>query len=579
MKLSDYIAGFLAKQSRYAFVGNGGCIVHLLDSIDRNPDIQNIPCQNEQGAAIAAEAYYRVSRKIGVAVATSGPGMINLMQGIACAYFDSIPVLYISGAAPLSHLKGRRSKLRQMGFQEMDVVRIAKPLVKYAVLITDPFRIRYELEKLVYVAFDGRPGPVLLDLPDDIQRAEIDPRKLEVFVPPVKSCVVSDEAINKAGVFIKEARKPVVIVGSGIKLAGAEQELKRFLKKLEIPFAATWSAIDMFLDGDSNFIGSFGVSANRAGNFALQNSDLIISLGSRLDTHLTGSRPVNFAPQAKKIMVDIDNAELNKNNGMRIDLRVNCDLKVFLAGLNSSTIKSGNLKQWVRRIEYWRRKYPVCLKKYYNQKEKVNPYVFMNELSRETKKGDILITDAGATLTWTMQAYKIRTRQILFSAFNHSPMGYALPASIGAQYAAGERQIICITGDGGMQMNIQELETIAHNKLPIKIFLINNKGYGIIKQTQDTWLNSNYVASDANSGLGFPDFQKVAGAYGIKTCQINKHKELNRTIRKVLESKKAVLCDVKLKSTEKIVPKLEFGRPLEDLSPFLPREELADNMR
>jgi len=577
MKLSDYIAKFLAGQTEHVFVGNGGCVVHLLDSIDKNPKIQLIPCENEQGAAIAAEAYYRVSKKIGVSIATSGPGMINLMQGIACAYFDSIPTLYISGESPVSHLRGN-SRVRQKGFQEMDVPGIVKPLTKYAVLVTDPKRIRYELEKLIYMAFEDRPGPVLLDLPDDIQRADINPQELESFVPEEKEYVLNDNVVAKITKLIKEADRPVVVVGGGAKLGNAEKKIKQFLNKTGIPFATTWTTIDMFLEDTPNLIGNFGVSANRAGNFAIQNSDLIISLGSRLDTHQTGSNATRFAPKAKKIVVDIDNEELNKNDKMAIDLKINCDLNIFLKTLNSLHIETKDLTQWIRNISDWKKRYPVCIRTYYNQKNKINPYVFMNELSRETKKGDIVITDAGATLTWTMQAYKIRTPQLLFSAFNHSPMGYALPASIGAQYAAPKNQVICIIGDGGMQMNIQELETIVYNKLPIKIFLINNEAYGIIKQTQDTWLDSRYVASDETSGLGFPDFQKIATAYGMKTMELRSHGELNKVIKKVLRYKGAVLCDVKLRNREKIIPKLEFGRPLEDLSPLLPREELEKNM-
>lgn len=579
MKLSDYVIEFLTKYTKHVFVGNGGCVVHLLDSLAKNNNIQCIPCENEQGAAIAAEAYTRVSKGMGVAIATSGPGMINLIQGITCAFFDSIPCLYISGESPTSQLRGNR-QVRQLGFQEMDVVNIVKPITKYAVLITDHKKIKYELEKLIYIATNGRPGPVLLDLPDDIQRADITPSGLESFIPDEqREQKLNIKIINKTLDLIKNANKPIIIIGSGIKLGNAEEFVKIFLKKTGIPFATTWATIDMFLDDEPNLIGNFGITAGRAGNFAIQNSDLIISFGSRLDTHQTGSKPVNFAPKAKKIAVDIDDAELNKNNGMNLDLKINCDLKIFLASLNPNSIETKDLTQWKKKILEWKQKYPICPQEYYFQEDKVNPYVFMNELSKETKDGDIVITDAGATLTWTMQAYKIRSLQMLFSAFNHSPMGYALPAAIGAQYASKNKRVICIIGDGGMQMNIQELETIVFNNLPIKIFLINNGEYGIIKQTQDTWLNSKYVASDPGSGLGFPDFYKIAKAYGIEVETINNHKELNAIIRKVLDYKGSILCDVKLKQGEKIIPKLEFGRPIEDLSPLLPREELEKNMR
>ena len=578
MKLSDYVATFLAKHTGHAFVGNGGCVVHILDSLDRNKSITVVPCENEQGAAIAAEAYFRVSNKIGLAIATSGPGMINLMQGMACAYFDSIPVLFISGASPTGHLRGKR-KVRQLGFQEMDVVGIVKPLTKYAVLLDDPQNIRFELEKLIYYAREGRGGPVLLDLPDDIQRAEINPKELRPFVAPAKKNVFLEQSqLDRLHKLILNSKKPVVVVGSGVKLAGAEKEMRRFLKQTALPYATTWSTIDMFNDDEKGLIGNFGVSANRAGNIIIQQSDLIISLGSRLDTHETGSNPAHFAPFAKKIVVDIDHSELNKNNGLVIDIKINADVRDVLKQLNKIKFNSNDFQSWQDKILAIKKIYPICLPEYYKQPEKVNPYVFMNELSQVTDEGDVIITDAGGTLTWTMQAYKVQKRQLLFSAFNHSPMGYALPASIGAQYAAPQNRIVCITGDGGMQMNIQELETVVHHNLPIKIFLINNGEYGIIKQTQDTWLNSHYVASDPDSGVGFPDFEKIAKAYGLTVFQINCHKNLKGNIKKVLQAKGSVLCIVEVKHGEKIVPKLEFGNSLENLSPLLDRDILEKHM-
>lgn len=578
MKLTDYIAEFLTKEVGHIFVGNGGVVVHILDSMAKQPGLKVVPCENEQGAAIAAEAYARVTRNIGAAVATSGPGIINLLQGIACAYYDSIPVIYISGQVPTSQLKGKR-KCRQIGFQEIDVIKIVDTLTKYAVLLTDPKRVRYELEKLIYIAKEGRPGPVLLDLPDDLQRAEINPDEIESFKPPEKKIYNIESQITEMKELIKRASRPVVIVGSGVKLSGTEKLAESFIIKSGIPVATTWATIDMFVDDFPLLIGNFGISANRYGNFAIQKADLIISLGSRLDTHETGSRPATFAPEAKKIVIDIDPEELNKDNGMNIDLKINCDLRVFLEEIQSHIIEIRDLKQWLDRIKYWKEKYPVCLPEYYNQTNKVNPYVFFNELSKVTKDGDIVITDAGATLTWTMQGYKIRKLQLLFSAFNHSPMGYSLPASIGAQYAAPDKQVVCITGDGGMNMNIQELETIAFNKLPVKIFIMNNGEYGIIKQTQDTWLNSRHVASDCNSGLGSPDFVSIAKAYKIATEEICNHDELVDKINAVLSYNEGpLLCDVKIRSGEKIIPKLVFGRPLEDLDPFLDREELKKNL-
>jgi|SaaInl4_150m_RNA_FD_contig_81_250863_length_6365_multi_3_in_0_out_0_8 acetolactate synthase-1/2/3 large subunit len=580
MKLSDYICKFLSNYTNHVFSITGGCVITLLDSIDKCYSIKNIPCQNEQGASIAAEAYSRVKENgLGVALATSGPGMINMMQGIASAHFDSIPVLYISGAPPLNHLKNGR-KVKQFGFQEMDVVDIVKPITKYAVLLKDPNKIKYELEKLIYMAYEGNKGPVLLDIPDDIQRIEIDPKQLEPFVPVPKfdNHYLIDNQITETINSIERAKRPVVIVGGGVKIGNVEEKMKDFLNFSSLPFVTTWSTIDLFTEDNDNLIGNFGISSNRYGNFAVQNADLIISFGSRLDTHQTGSDPSKFAPNAKKIVINIDNNELYKDDGVNIDLKICCDLDMFLTKLNGFAIDLKDITVWKNRIVEWKEKYPICLPEYYNQEDSVNPYVFMNELSKETNENDIIITDAGATLTWTMQSYKIRNNQKLFSAFNHSPMGYSLPASIGAQFAAFGERIVCITGDGGMCMNIQELETIVYNNLPVKIFLINNKGYGIIRQTQDTWMNSNYVGVDKNSGLGFPNIKGIAQAYGVPTIDINDHSDLNETIRYVLNYDGYILCNVNVKPDEQILPKLVFGHGIEDMSPLLPRDELKEIM-
>lgn len=581
MKLSDYIAIFLAKRTNHAFVGNGGCVIHILDSLAKTPGMHVVPMENEQGASIAAEAYSRLGGGLlGVAIATSGPGLLNLMQGIACAFFDSIPSFFISGAPPLPHLKGDR-KVRQFGFQEMDVVDIVKPITKYAVLLNDPLKVRYELEKLFYFACEGRSGPVLLELPDDLQRSDIDPERLVGFTPPLNSRQsITEDQLHMFYEILSNSERPLAIVGGGVKLAGAQDSMIRFLRETGIPYVPTWATVDILAGQEGLYCpGGFGISSTRGGNFAVQKADLLINFASRIDTHLTGSNMSKFAPNAKIISIDIDACELNKHNDPKFILKINGNIKFFLEKLDIANLFLHDLSKWQRTIVFLQERYPICLQEYYNQNQFVNPYVFMRELSKETADGDIVITDAGATLTWTMQAYAPRKGQMLFSAFNHSPMGYALPASVGAKYASPDKRIICIIGDGGMQMNIQELESVVFNKLPIKIFVIDNGEYGIIKQTQDTWMNSCYVASDPSSGVGFPDIQKIAVAYGFEVCSINNHSELNEVIRKVLESENPMLCDVKVRNGEQIVPKLSYGRPLEDLSPLLNREELELAMR
>jgi acetolactate synthase-1/2/3 large subunit len=563
-------------------------VITLLDSIDRSDKLKAIPTHNEQGASIAAEAYSRVvTNGLGVAVATSGPGMLNLMQGIGCAYYDHIPALYITGAPPTNQLKGKEP-VRQKGFQEMDVVEIVKPLTKYAVLLKDPEMIKYELEKLIYYAFQDAKGPVLLDLPDDLQRVEIDPNSLPSFVPDPKNKITSwrlDEQCEKMIDMILHAERPVIIVGGGVKQGKVEEQMKDFLFKTGIPFVTTWTTIDMFPEGIGNklpgLVGNFGIASNRYGNYTVQNADLIISFGSRLDTHQTGAKPEGFAPNAKKICINVDFFELIKKNGMKTDLAIYGNLKEVLPWLNKQEIIVQDLTAWLHKIKGWKAKYPVRMPEYKNELMAVNPYVFMDELAKETGCGDIIITDAGATLTWTFQAYRPRRPQMLFSATNHSPMGYAICASIGAHYANPGERVVCITGDGGLMMNLQELETIIHNQLPIKIFLMNNGEYGIIKQTQDTWMNSRYVGVCPKSGVGFPDWGKICTAFGMTYTILDgsSDDDMRMKMEMVLDSPGPMFCDVRVKSREQILPKLVFGKPIEDMGPLIDRDEHAENMR
>jgi acetolactate synthase-1/2/3 large subunit len=576
MKLTDYISGFISKIADNVFVGQGGNIIHVLDSLGKRKDIKIIPSQNEQAAAIAADAYSRFNdKKIGITATTSGPGMLNLMQGIACSFFDSIPTIHFVGAVVTKQLR-KNKDIRQIGFQEMEVVDIVKPITKYAVLLKDKNMIKYELEKMLYYAKEGRQGPVLMDLPDDLQRADINPKNLKSFVPPKKSKKkVSFE--NKFLNLIKKSKRPLIVVGHGVNLSNTKKELYKFISKTGIPFSPSWATVDLFSSEDKMNAGTFGVAATRYGNFAIQNSDLLISLGCRLNTQITGSNLKSFAPKAKKIVVDIDNNEFKKMNGLKYDLKINLDLKEFFKKINPKINSSKNYNVWINKFKLWKEKYPVVQEKYYRQSRKCNPYVFFRSLSELTGKNDVLIPDASANLIWAMQSFKIKGQKV-FTALNHSPMGYSMPATIGAYLANKSKNVICTIGDGSMQMNIQELATISHFNFPIKIFVINNNGYGLIKQTQDTWLDSRRVGVDSGSGLAMPNLVKIANAYGIKTVEINNHNEMGSKLNDVLKSKVPVLCDVKVDERQKVIPKLEFGRAIHDLSPRLSEEEMNSNM-
>ena len=580
MKLTDYIADFITKRTQHAFVGNGGSVVHILDSLDKYDDFSLIPFVNEQGASIAAEAYYRVTNKPGVAIATSGPGFVNLIQGIACAYYDSIPAVFITGQVVTKDLKKER-KSRQVGFQEMEVVDSVKGYTKYAVCLTEPHDIRYELERLWWEAENGRPGPVVLDLPDDMARAEIDLEKLKGFTPPVKltSNLLSNADIESIKNSLKTSKRPLIVVGSGVKLSNQEEQAIKFIEMLNIPFVTTWSTVDIFTSSSSQLVGSFGVSSNRPGNFAVQSCDLLISLGSRLDTHMTGANASKFSTNSFKIMVDIDESEIYKENGLIIDLPINIDLTDFFNGILNQKFAIGDISKWEDRIKQWKENYPICQPEYFDVKGYVDPYVFMDSLSKLTKKDCVIIPDAGGNLTWTMQGYEPRVKQTIFSAFNHSPMGYAFPASIGVKLARPDCEVVCITGDGGLNMNLQELGTLALQNLPIKIFILNNEEYGIIKQTQSAWLDSNYVCSDVASGVACPDFLRIAEAYDIKTETINSHENLNKIMESVMSYKDGpIICNVKIKPNQEILPKLSSGRPLEDMYPHLSEDEMKFNI-
>ena len=581
MKLSDYIVDFLVKKGvKYTFGITGGAIVHVIDSIFKNPDIEHICTHHEQAAAIAAEAYSRITRNIGVGLTTSGPGATNLLTGVCCAYYDSIPTIFLTGQVPTSQLK-RHRKVRQIGFQETDIVSIFRPVTKYSALIDDPKRIRYELEKAFYLATEGRPGPVLLDICDDVQRANISPINFESFVPDgvKKDTVRLEKQVEECVRLIKEAKRPILILGGGIKLAKAEVQTYKLVDSLQFPVLLTWGAMDILPDDYPLSVRDFGVSANRAGNFAVQNADLILAIGTRLDTHEVGGNASTFAIEAKKIVVDIDVSELNKyaDYGMKIDVPINSDITDFLNIILTEDIHTWNISSWTIQIRKWKVKYPICSEEHFELKDYINPYVFMAILSDESRDGEIIIPDAGGNLTWTMQGFKVKKDQKLFSAFNHSPMGYSLPASIGACTASGN-PVTCIIGDGGIMMNIQELSTIARYNLPIKIFIFNNQGYGIIRQTQDTWLESRYFGSGFEFGLMFPDFKEIAKAYRFKVVSMRNHSEVREKIRRVFNTDGPILCDVKIKPDSKIVPKLEFGRPIEDSSPLLGRKEFFENM-
>jgi acetolactate synthase I/II/III large subunit len=586
MKLSDYVADFLASQGvRHVFVVSGGAAVHLVDSIARHPNIEYVCSQHEEGEAMAADAYARVTGNIGVGVATSGPGGTNLLTGVCCSYFDSVPTLFITGQVATFRLKPSVT-MRQMGFQETDVESVFKSVTKYAVLIRDPISIRYHLEKAVYLARSGRPGPALIDLPDDLQRAEIDPQTLPSFTPP-QAILSAKEADLKGAVeqiqsLLERSQRPVLVIGAGVHIAAVEEKIHELIERLQVPFLLTWGAMDIFSADHPLNVGGFGVCGPRPGNFTIQNADLIIGIGTRFSQMLTGGKLEHFGRAAKKVMIDIDAEELTKFNGrgLTFDLPIQADLRllvpIWLGAALAYTPPAHS--EWMGRIHNYQKQFPMCLPADYAKKEQVDANVFIDALSAVASEGDIVVTDAGGNLTWTMQGFKTKALQRLFSAWNHSPMGYSLAAAYGASFGAPGKNVICIIGDGGLQMCIEELATVARHGLPIKIFIFNNQGHGIQKQTIETWLESRYEALDHATGLYFPDFIKVAEAYGLPAGSITDHRGLQDQIRYILSLEGPFLCNVAITPNQRIRPMLTFGRPLEDQAPLLDRTILKRNM-
>jgi acetolactate synthase-1/2/3 large subunit len=581
MKVSEYILGFLAGHGiREVFLITGGVITPIVDAFHGRSDISYICTQHEQAAAMAADGYARVTGKFGVAMGTSGPGATNLITGMGCSWFDSIPVLFITGQVNTFESKGN-SGVRQWGFQETDIVEIVKPITKYAKLVQDPEQIRYELEKCIFTAMSGRPGPVLLDIPMNVQRAEIDEQNLQGFVPdPIDTNSDLDlkNKIHQGRELIKSSSRPVCIVGAGVRIAGAQAEFHRFVEKMGIPTVPSWAALDIMKHDHPLFVAQFGVYGNRAGNFAVQNADLIISIGTRLDTRMTGGKPELFARQAKKVLVDIDKAEISKR--VKADVPIVADALEFLKAINEeiNDLPPSDLTAWLQRISDWKKKYPMVTEQEYFLEGAVQPRVFIEKLCTVLPDNIVTVVDAGGNLTWSQQAFNIVKDRKIFSAYGYSPMGYSLPAAIGACIANERLPVVCTIGDGGLQMNIQEFQTLAHYKLPVKVFIMNNRSYGIIKQFQEELFDGRYEATDASNGYSVPDFVKIAQAYGLTTDRISSHEEIIDKVRKAIETPGPVICDVWLDDTARITPKTIFGNPIEDQWPFLDDDEFKDNM-
>ena len=581
MIVSDYIAKFLSDNGiKDVFFIDGSACASLIVSVARNKNLKYFCPLHEQAGAFAVDGYVKTNRKLSVMIATSGPAGQNLLNGIAASYYDSIPAIYLTGQINSRFIKPSPS-IRQHGFQENDIVSMSKPVTKYAHMIKNPLDIKFEMEKAFHIATNGRPGPVLLDIPMDIQKAEVDEKKLHSYIPDQSDIDLSKvrRNINLLVNWLNESERPVFLIGGGVWLADANEAALTLINRLKIPFSETWNMIDFCENNHELYGGRVGTFGGDGRNFAIQNSDLLIALGSRISGRITGGMTHTFARGAKKIIVDIDNEELNYQQ-VKGDLNIVCDAKLFIEEFLRIVEKKAFNKDftwWKNKVIDWKKKYKVFKDEYWQQERSVNPYVLIKVLSDEMKEGDILVHEAGGNCVVTSQTFEAKANQRVFSNNGNSSLGYALPASIGACISA-QKPVICITGDGGINFNIQEFQTLKHYDLPVKVLVFNNKAFGITKAYRDTNFQSEYAGVDAEHGVSFPDIKKIAEAYGLKTAQINDHSELREKIRYVLHANGPIVCDINMVGFYDYSPKLGWGSPIEDQYPFLPRNEFKKNM-
>lgn len=592
MKVSDYIADFLYHHGiDTVFTVVGGGAMHLNDSLGHHSGIRSIYHHHEQAAAIAAEGYARLRCKPAVVCVTSGPGATNAITGVAGAWVDSIPMIVISGQTKSTlTIDSSGLPLRCLGNQEINIVPIVKSITKYAVMITDPNAIRSELEKALYLASEGRPGPVWLDIPLDIQGSRIDPSTLCGFEAPYAPSALSvPEEITLIAEKIKHAKRPVIYAGNGIRIADAFPEFKKLVDLLKIPVVTAWNSIDLMETTDPLYAGRAGTMGDRAGNFAVQNSDLVLSLACRLNLYQSGYDVSTWARAAYTIVVDIDANELKKPT-IRVDLPVCCEIKAFMRALANEWMTQAAVSDcapWVEQCRQWKEKYPVVQDNHYAAAQ-ANVYAFIDTLSRQLPSDAVTVVANGSASVVGSQTYFIKEKSRFLMNDDLSSMGYELPAAIGACVAHNKREIICIAGDGSIQMNLQELQTILTNKLPVKIFLINNDGYHQIRLTQQRMFKANYVGLGPDSrDLSFPNMEKLAHAYGYPYFSCSVNAELSNSIASVLAEPGPAIFEIFVDKEQQYEPKssaklLPDGRivspPLEDLAPFLPPEELAENM-
>jgi acetolactate synthase-1/2/3 large subunit len=582
MKVSDYIAALLAQNGIDKVFGYiGGNNAHIMDSIDRHAQMEMVNTLHEQGAGFAAEGYARITGRLGAATATSGPGATNLITPMASCFYDSVPVVFITGQVNTYECKNAagcedNAPVRQIGFQEADIVAMVKPITKYAVLVDDLHDVRYELEKALYLAQEGRKGPVLIDIPIDLQYKDFEPLEESSFYGSDQFLALQQETeyderkIQEIAKLINSSKRPVVLIGGGVRTAGAETELTAFLEKTNIPVTYSLMGKDLVTESYRYNLGFIGAYGTRHANLTLANADLLLILGSRLDARQVGRQTSTFARAATIIQVDIDKHELGRKIKPHIPIRT--DVKLFLQALNEQALKA-DIAPWQEKVLAYKSQYPVLAT--LEGKEKM-PNKIIALISQYSRPNDIISVDVGLHQMWSAQSFAIKEGQRILFSGGLGAMGFALPTAIGASLGTGKR-VIVIAGDGGFQMNIQELELLHRRKLPVKIFIMNNAFLGMVRQMQDEFLGQNYVGTQYDYSM--PNFKKVAEVYGIISHEVSRMDKMEETIAAALANDACELVDIHLCEDKHLVePRMAGNRPMEDMRPFLERDALKTQM-
>ena len=589
VRVADYLAERVYQLGvEDIFTITGGGAMFLNDGVASHPHLRAVCNHHEQACAMGAVAYAKYTGKFGVVYPTTGCGSTNTITGLLDAWQDNVTCLFISGQANRNQTTHNSDlPLRQVGVQEVDIVEIVKPITKYAVMINDAKDIAYHFDKAIYLATHGRPGPVWLDIPLDIQGEYIEPDELRRFsedeITKDFNEILRDNDAKELAELFDVAERPVIVAGNGIRLANAIPQFRAFIETYNIPVVVTYLGIDLLPSDHPLYVGRLGVKGDRAGNFAVQNADLVLTIGSHLGVPTVGYRHDTFAREAKIAVVDIDPYE-HKKKGIDIDLFINADAKCFLENIRLNKRDTG---EWAETCRSWREKWPVCLPEYSDDKEGINLYYFTDRLSANNKDDAVVCADAGSAFYVVSQALKISGNQRFIIPGAQAELGFTIPAAIGLSIARNYGESIGITGDGSFQTNIQELATIVHHNLPVKLFVWNNNGYLSNRTTQRRYFEDRFIGSDKDHGVSFPELSKIASAYGIQYFKVAKVVDLDQTIMQVLDFDGPVICEVICPEWQEIVPtlgsrKTEDGRivarPFEDMYPYLDRDQFNENM-